>query len=143
MRRAATLRHEFVEYIPDDLEDGRLYVSVRYATAAHRCCCGCGKEVVTPLSPTGWTLTFDGESVSLDPSIGNWGFDCRSHYWIRRDQIRWARSWTPEEVATGRARDMLAKENHSGQGSEGAYGEEPATRSSRTTLWQKLRKWLS
>ena len=42
------------------------------ATSAHSCCCGCGEEVVAPLTPTDWKMTFDGETTSLRPSIGNW-----------------------------------------------------------------------
>ena len=51
---------------------------------------GCGGRVVTPLSPDDWRLTYDGDTVSLWPSIGNWAFACQSHYWIRSDQIVWA-----------------------------------------------------
>ena len=54
MSRRTLVRHEFVDFIPDILEDGVVYISVTYATALHLCCCGCGSEVVTPLSPTGW-----------------------------------------------------------------------------------------
>ncbi len=71
MKRETALTHEFVEYIPEHLKDGTVYVSIPFATAAHKCCCGCGKEVVTPLTPTDWQLTFDGETISLEPSIGN------------------------------------------------------------------------
>lgn len=71
--------HEFVEHIPDDLKDGVIYVSMTFRTVAHKCCCGCGNEVITPLSPTDWKLTFNNESISLYPSIGNWNFDFKSH----------------------------------------------------------------
>jgi hypothetical protein len=47
MKRKLVLTHEFVEYIPDDFKDGTIYVSVAFATAAHKCCCGCGNEVIT------------------------------------------------------------------------------------------------
>ena len=47
---------EFVDYIPEQLNPGVLYVSMRYATVNHLCCCGCGLEVVTTLSPTDWRL---------------------------------------------------------------------------------------
>ena len=110
MTRQTRLRHEFVEAVPDELEDGVLYVSMLFATAVHRCCCGCGSEVVTPFSPTDWSLTFDGRSVSLSPSIGNWSFACRSHYWIDKGGVRWAGQWSPGEVTAGRRRDALAKE---------------------------------
>jgi hypothetical protein len=56
MRQDFVLRHEFVEFIPDELKEGTIYVSIRFATAAHLCCCGCGNKVVTPLRPTDWTL---------------------------------------------------------------------------------------
>ena len=84
------LSHKFVEFVPNVLEKGVLYVSVTYGTASHLCCCGCGREVVTPITPTGWKLIFDGETVSLDPSIGNWNFPCRSHYWISNNRVEWA-----------------------------------------------------
>jgi hypothetical protein len=112
MSRRATLKHEFVEYIPATLEEGTLYVSVAFGTAAHLCCCGCGHEVVTPLTPTDWELTFNGESVSLKPSIGNWSFKCRSHYWIRRDRVQWAPTWTDAEIARVRTLDAGRKKDH-------------------------------
>ena len=110
MNRAHTIEHRFVQYIPDVLDAGILYVSIEYATAVHQCCCGCGQEVVTAFSPTDWRLVFDGETVSLDPSIGNWGFACRSHYWILRNRIYWARAWSAEEIAQGRRLDMKQKQ---------------------------------
>jgi len=107
-----TLTHEFVEFIPDELKEERLYISVQYATVAHKCCCGCGKEVVTPLSPTDWKLVFDGKTVSLDPSIGNWSFQCRSHYWIRNNRVKWAAQWTQKQIDRGRAHDRFTKEKY-------------------------------
>ena len=65
------LRPEFVDVIPDELEAGVLYVSMVYAASMHKCACGCGRDVVTPLSPTDWQLHFDGKNISLYPSIGN------------------------------------------------------------------------
>ena len=59
MKQPTVLAFEFVQAIPEKLEDGTLYVSMDYATVVHKCCCGCGREVVTPLSPTDWKLTFD------------------------------------------------------------------------------------
>jgi hypothetical protein len=102
VNRLDHLQHEFVDTIPDALEDGRIYVSIRYRTVMHRCCCGCGFEAVTPLAPTEWSVTFDGDSISLSPSVGNWSFPCQSHYWIRRGHVQWARRWSPAEIAAGR-----------------------------------------
>jgi hypothetical protein len=103
---------EFVENIPEDLKDGVLYISTKYSTAIHRCCCGCGNEVVTPLSPVEWSLTFDGDSVSLEPSIGNWNFACRSHYWITQNKVRWASRWSQKKIDAGRSRERADKEKY-------------------------------
>ena len=91
MTRINSLRHEFVEFIPDAVDEGVLYVSITFCTVIHRCGCGCGSEVVTPLDPSDWKMTFDGKTVSLYPSIGNWSLACQSHYWIHENRVRWAR----------------------------------------------------
>jgi hypothetical protein len=108
MKTIQVLRHQFVEYIPSPLANGVLYISTAFAIAVHKCVCGCGNEVVTPLSPTDWTLEFDGLSVSLDPSIGNWSFACQSHYWIARNRVVHAPSWSKERIASGRQRAARA-----------------------------------
>ena len=82
------LEPRFVKAVPRDLEPGVLYVSMEYGTVVHSCCCGCGFEVVTPLTPTDWRLTFDGESVSLWPSVGSWNLPCQSHYVIENNRVR-------------------------------------------------------
>jgi len=104
-----TLQHRFVDFIPDTVEDGALYISIKYCTAIHKCVCGCGNEVVTPLSPTDWKLTFDGQSISLYPSIGNWNFECQSHYWITKNKIKYAAKWDEEEIQEGRKKDKKRK----------------------------------
>jgi hypothetical protein len=81
--------HKFVEFMPERLEPNVLYVSIRFSLVSHSCACGCGEEVVTPLSPRDWQLIFNGETVSLYPSIGNWSFRCRSHYWIEQNRAVW------------------------------------------------------
>jgi hypothetical protein len=110
--RIDALRHRFLERIPEVLADGVLYVSVEFCVAVHKCCCGCGSEVVTPLSPTDWQLTFDGESVTLDPSIGSWSLQCRSHYWITNDRVVWAAAWSQEQINAGRRVDSARKERY-------------------------------
>lgn len=109
------LEHQFVHYIPDRLEPGVIYISMDYATAAHSCCCGCGEQVVTPFTPTDWKFTFDGETVSLSPSVGNWNFACRSHYYIERSRVIEARPWREKEIETGRWMDASAKASYYGK----------------------------
>lgn len=147
MRKEIVLAHEFVEFIPDDLKERTIYVSIRYATAAHRCCCGCGKEVVTPLSPTDWKLIFDGKTISLDPSIGNWSFECQSHYWIRNNRVRWAARWSQDEIDSGRAHDRFAKARYFGP-ADSTTDSVASDKSGRMEkgkaekgFWQKLKKW--
>ena len=148
MNNADRLTHEFVEFIPDRLEQGKLYISIQYATASHLCCCGCGSEVVTPFTPTDWTLSFDGETASLDPSISNWSFPCRSHYWIKRNTVRWAGSWTEEQVQAGRARDARNKQRQFTTNKPAcppADSVTPATASTekkRPTIWRRVTRWL-
>jgi hypothetical protein len=97
-----TLQHKFVESVPVDLENDVLYISLEYCTAIHKCVCGCGNEVVTPISPTGWKMTFDGKSITLDPSIGSWNLKCKSHYFIINSKIKYARKWSDSEIKYGR-----------------------------------------
>ena len=107
-----TLTHKFVENIPKELEDGVVYVSISFETVIHRCCCGCGNEVVTPLSPTDWSITFDGETITLDPSIGNWSFECKSHYFIRKNKVVWARRFSEKEIAEVKYVDNKDKKDY-------------------------------
>jgi Family of unknown function (DUF6527) len=110
VRRIRQFTHRFVTTVPAQPEEGVLYVSIEYATAIHLCACGCRREVITPIQPTKWSMTFDGASVSLRPSIGNWSFPCRSHYWIDRGgNVRWDRSWSDQEVALSRVGRVPAR----------------------------------
>jgi hypothetical protein len=111
--RVRTLKPEFVEFIPADLRPGMLYISIPYSTASHLCACGCGRKVVTPIRPTDWSLTWDGERVSLYPSVGNWGLPCRSHYWVREGgRIEWAGQWTESMISVARKLDAKAKRQY-------------------------------
>lgn len=112
--RYSVLEHRFVETFPEPLEPGVLYVSLEFGSAAHSCCCGCGEEVVTPLTPTDWNFTYDGETITLHPSVGSWTLPCRSHYVIRRNRVIEAPPWSDAEVAAERRRDRRAKAAHYG-----------------------------
>ena len=103
------LNYKFTDLIPEDVPFGWLFISIKYKTAVHKCICGCGNEVVTPISPNDWKLTFDGSSVSLKPSIGNWNFDCRSHYWIVKNEVINAAPWSDRAIKSGRERDVRRK----------------------------------
>ena len=110
--RLTQIAHQFVELIPERLGNGVLYVSQRYGTDVHKCCCGCGEEVVTPLNPTDWSLRVDNNLVTLHPSIGNWSFACQSHYWIRRSKVIWTGKMSPQLIERGRAADRATKQTY-------------------------------
>jgi hypothetical protein len=137
------MKHEFVKTIPKSIEDGIIYISVDYSTAIHKCCCGCGHEVVTPFSPTDWKLIYDGETVSLYPSIGNWNFDCKSHYWIKNSQVEWAPKWTDEEIQAGRGFDAYSKQQYyKSKGLDKNYSSPNEKGSSTESTWSKIKSWL-
>lgn len=106
------LTPSFVEFIPDELEEGVIYISRRYSTASHLCCCGCGREVVTPLNPAKWRFSEKDGKVSLTPSVGNWSFPCQSHYWINGNRVSWAPGMAPEVIAAVQARDRRDAAKH-------------------------------
>lgn len=99
------LETKFIEIIPEDLEKEVLYISMEFGTAIHLCPCGCGERVVTPFSPAGWKLIYDGENLTLRPSIENWSSKCKSHYWITDNKIVFAEEWAAGEIKKGRKRD--------------------------------------
>lgn len=98
---------EFVESFPTPLEPRILYVSLIYSTAAHICPCGCGREVVTKLSPARYRFIYNGEA-SLHPSIASTGLPCNSHYFITRGEVNWSLPLTPAEAARARVVDQKA-----------------------------------
>lgn len=146
MTRQMTLEPRYVEFVPDQLQSGVLYISRRYSTAIHLCCCGCTREVVTPLTPTDWQLTTQGNAVTLFPSIGSWNSPCQSHYWIRRNRVQWAPAWTRQEIESGRRRDRLAKDLYYRQPSPtvttAPRTESGSTASAAASVWSRFVKWL-
>jgi hypothetical protein len=142
-----TIRHEFVEFVPEQLEPEILYVSVQYKTMAHLCCCGCGKKVVTPISPTGWELTYNGRTVSISPSVGNWNLKCKSHYVISNSRVQWADRWSKRMIAAGFARDRQAKQDYyTAQTSHDPQAQKlavPVPSRKEGALVTKIKKWWS
>jgi hypothetical protein len=129
MTKTNKITPRFVDLMPTAFESRVLYISRKYKTAIHLCCCGCGNKVVTPLKPGQWSLTEQRDgSVSLSPSIGNWSLPCQSHYWIRHNNIDWAYAFTTDEIAAVRAGDKRALEQR-------YVREQP-------TLWERFTRWL-
>lgn len=136
--RSTNLSHQFVETFPDRLDPGILYISMEYASVSHLCCCGCGAEIVTPLSPTDWKLSYDGVAVSLFPSIGSWSLKCRSHYFVRDNQVVWAAEWTDEQIRHGRSFDRSRKAMLHGKIESFAGHNETLTSPKNQSIWKRL-----
>lgn len=128
--KAYAVQHQFVKSIPTSMAEGILYVSVEFATVGHKCCCGCGNEVFTRLSPKDWQLTYDGRSISLNPSIGNWNFPCQSHYWIKNNRVVWDKKWSKAKIAA-----LKLQESEDGSGDE---SDRSASRIRRKNVWKRL-----
>ena len=67
-----TLTHEFVEFIPDVIEEGKIYVSIEYATAVHKCCLRLRKRSGDAAEPHGLEAHFrrqDDFARSLDRQL--------------------------------------------------------------------------
>lgn len=139
------LDHQFVRHMPDELSPGILYISMEYATAAHLCCCGCGEEVVTPFAPAQWKITFDGNVVSLHPSVGNWLLKCRSHYVLREGKVVEAGSWSDAEVTAGLLRDGRARAAMYGPPVQIVADTPAATNASKVEKsgWARFTAWLT
>jgi len=155
MMRHQSLEHRFVRNVPRELDPGVLYISVDYATAVHSCCCGCGERVVTPFTPTDWRMTFDGESITLHPSVGNWNQKCRSHYVIQRNRVLEAGPWSNTQVEAERLRDKRAKAAYYGKTADAqpsvvARPDDLAPNAAvremahpPRSLWSRVRSWIT
>jgi hypothetical protein len=71
----------FVEFVPENLEQNKLYISEKYNGCSHLCLCGCGVTCYLPLNPGEWSIKNNSGKVSITPSILQ-RFDCKSHYII-------------------------------------------------------------
>ena len=137
---------EFVDEIPRGLNPGKLYVCCRYRAVKHLCACGCGAEINTPLHPTAWTLTCDGVSVSLSPSIGNWSEKCQCHYWIINNRVQWAPKCSRREILQTRRlreweREQYFSTNTSGAKDHSEAEQLPIVTSMRrclTLIWHRI-----
>ena len=141
------LEHRFCTNIPENLDPGVLYVSMEFATAAHSCCCGCGEEIVTPFTPTDWRMTFDGQTISLWPSVGNWSLHCRSHYVVKKGAVIEAPPWSDGQIAAERRRDQAAKARYYGTAattvSDQVWSGLEQNHEVRTNWWHRFWNWAS
>jgi Family of unknown function (DUF6527) len=142
MTRIYDIRPEFVDRIPKTMNDGVIYISRKFATAAHNCCCGCGTKIVTPLKPGRWRFEETRDGVSISPSIGNWSAACQSHYWITDNRIDWARAFMPAQIAANRTSDQRARQNAHAERSRSERGPWGRLWDRIVAVWQALKGWF-
>lgn len=70
-----------VEFIPKDMEFGKLYYSREYKVSNHLCVCGCGMQAPIPIQEGEWSIDPNGGKVNVTPSLQHLN-GCRSHYII-------------------------------------------------------------
>ena len=132
-RRLTSMTPRFVEYIPADGKDllpGIMYISMEHGMVVNRCPCGCGQLSEFMLDPIRHRMEYDGEAVSFEPSIGNSNLRCRSHYWIRENQVQWCAPM--DDWATERAQKReLAR----------ALKERGTSKTRLEDLWTRLSSW--
>jgi Family of unknown function (DUF6527) len=113
--KPTTITPVFVDFIPEKLNEGVIYISESYNIIVHQCCCGCGQEVVTPLSPVDWQLKKEGKLITIKPSIGNWNYPCQSHYLITRNKVVWAGKMSKAQIQRVQERDNRDKQRYISQ----------------------------
>jgi hypothetical protein len=93
--KIAEFKPEFVETMPDEKQEGVLYISMEYGGSGHRCPCGCGEWIWLPFNtetvnnPHEWKLTNNNNLITFEPSIGSFQIPCKSHYYIRENKVVW------------------------------------------------------
>lgn len=89
-KRLNELEPVFVEFVPHQLEAGKLYIAERFGTTSHLCPCGCQDLVVMPINKeNGWSMIKKDGKVTMRPSVGNFEYPCKSHYYITENKIEW------------------------------------------------------
>jgi hypothetical protein len=87
----------FVDQLPLEVEEGKMYITDKYGISVHLCACGCGEKTFLPFrhiiegQEHGWVHSIQDGKVSTTPSIGNWLWEnpYHAHYFIVNNKIVW------------------------------------------------------
>lgn len=69
------------EYIPEEMEFGKLYYSKEFKGLNHLCVCGCGQKTFIPIKDGEWSVFPNNGKVTITPSLLQRN-GCKSHYII-------------------------------------------------------------
>ena len=132
--KISSISPEYLPQLPERLQEGVLYICEEFGLTAHKCCCGCGEDVYLKLGPAKWELTKESDgSVSIDPSVGNWKYVCRSHYWITNNRVIEAGRMSIRAIERVQEQDRRDRDRHIAQVNARSEYE------SSKTLWKRIR----
>ena len=124
----------FVEQIPPGKrESGVILVCIKYGVMSLACPCGCGLTMDLSIEPHRWRIEWDGEHLSVCPSVSSSGLPCRSHYWIQSNRIEWCR---PISHAAERRKERIEDEAR-----RAVHGGRKATRK-KGNIWRRAKERL-
>lgn len=96
LKRFHKIQHVSDIRYPDDppMEHGVMYIVDDSPYVQFACPCGCGNDVMLPTNKHqagyhGWAFAENDGKVTLSPSVFSTGLPCKSHYFIRKNQIDW------------------------------------------------------
>lgn len=69
------------EFIPEEMEFGKLYYSKEFQGLNHLCVCGCGQKTYIIVKEGEWTVSPNNGKVTITPSLLQRN-GCKSHYII-------------------------------------------------------------
>lgn len=135
--KVRSIKPDYVPLLPEMFEEGVLYICEEFGLTAHKCCCGCGEDVYLKLGPAKWELTKESNgNVSLDPSVGNWKYACKSHYWIMNNRVIEAGRMSARAIEGVQKQDRRDRDRHIAQ-----LNARPGSESS-NSLWQRIRMFI-
>jgi hypothetical protein len=126
-----TIKLQKVHYMPNEFDQGILYMSKEFGIAGHLCACGCGNKVMTPLGPTEWSVKGEEYRPSVRPSIGNGQLPCKSHYIIHNGKILWC---NPIDEDITMAHISIADKTRN---------DYYTKRQSNNKIWNRFKNWLN
>lgn len=80
--------------------------------------------------------------VSLRPSIGNWNYRCKSHYFITNNRVIWADKFTQKQIASVQAKDNFDKQKYIANKNKQGSNSEQDSDSWFSKLWLVIKSFL-
>lgn len=86
-------RYRLVDRIPKQMEEGIVYHTEEFELAGLLCACGCGHRI-TLIVPDSHRVWDEDGYATIQPSVGVFDAECKSHYVIRAGNVQWLRAFS-------------------------------------------------